>query len=236
MKKIINIVSFMTLALLLTSCGKDNYSEPTSTLTGQIIYQDSVTLKETPIQLRGTGGAVSLQLYQDGYANPGNITIFVDQDGTFRAKLFDGVYKMVTKDKNGPWVNTRDTSIVIVKGNTVFNRKVKPYFILTDDAITLTDSIMDCSCNITAIVPDAVIGSVSMIIGNTKFVDDSNKLQLKTATVTKPGPFSFKLNLNLDNKEKTWASIKASKELYARIAVKAKGADQAVYTKLVKLR
>lgn len=68
--------------------------------------------------MKGTNGGIQLQLYQDGYANHDPITVYATQDGTFSAVLFDGPYKLVTKDKNGPWVNNRDTIYVEVKGKT----------------------------------------------------------------------------------------------------------------------
>ena len=62
MKVISKIISMVLLLVIFTSCGKDNYDAPESTLSGTVTYQG------TALQLRGTGEAVQLQLYQDGYA------------------------------------------------------------------------------------------------------------------------------------------------------------------------
>lgn len=63
--KIKTIFSTLLLGLIVTttSCTKDNYDAPESTLMGRIVY------KGEPLQLRGTSEAIQLQLYQDGYEN-----------------------------------------------------------------------------------------------------------------------------------------------------------------------
>ena len=59
--KIKTIFSTLLLGLIVTttSCTKDNYDAPESTLMGRIVY------KGEPLQLRGTSEAIQLQLYQD---------------------------------------------------------------------------------------------------------------------------------------------------------------------------
>ena len=106
------ILLFVIVVFTATSCGLDNYDAPQSRLHGKITYNGQT------LGLRGTGEAVRLQLYQDGYQLHDNIQVYVDQNGTFEALLFDGEYKLVTRDRNGPWVNTRDTIVVNLKGST----------------------------------------------------------------------------------------------------------------------
>lgn len=151
MKKIGTIFSLLSLSLLAVSCGLDNYDEPESFLEGKITYEGK------QLGLKGTNGGIQLQLYQDGYANHDPITVYATQDGTFSAVLFDGPYKLVTKDKNGPWVNNRDTIYVEVKGKTQCEVKVTPYFTISDENITLDNNIVSGTCNIQQIVQDAKI-------------------------------------------------------------------------------
>ena len=93
----------LLLPVMPSSCGLDNYDAPESLLQGKIVYQGR------PLGLRSTSGAIQLQLYQDGYAKRDPIPVYVNQEGEFSAKLFEGDYKLVTRDGNGPWVNSRDT-------------------------------------------------------------------------------------------------------------------------------
>src|SRR5690625_3831085 len=107
--------NFLTLIFVLLSvgCGLDNFDEPKSLLQGKIVFQNR------QVGLRGTGGAVQLQLYQEGYDLNDHINVYVNQKGEFQALLFDGTYKLITRDKNGPWVNSRDTTFVDVMGNKI---------------------------------------------------------------------------------------------------------------------
>ena len=86
----------LSLSLLAISCGLDNYDEPESFLEGKITY------KGKQLGLKGTNGGNSTTIVSGWYANHDPITVYATQDGTFSAVLFDGPYKLVTKDKNGP--------------------------------------------------------------------------------------------------------------------------------------
>ena len=92
MKIISNIFSVILLLVLFSGCGKDNFDAPESKLVGRVTYQGQA------LNLRGTGEAVQLQLYQDGYEKNDPISVFVGQDGTFSALLFDGEYRLTTRD------------------------------------------------------------------------------------------------------------------------------------------
>ena len=86
MKGIAKIVSAVLCGLFITSCGLDNYDEPQSTLEGRVVYNNQ------PVYVRGTSDAVQLQLYQDGYEKRDPLSVFVSEDGSFSAILFDGQY------------------------------------------------------------------------------------------------------------------------------------------------
>jgi len=229
MKKIVNFISFIALCLMVTGCGTDNYDAPTSTLQGQILYSG------TPLGLRGSGGAIELQLYQDGYEFKNPISVFVNEEGAFKARLFDGQYKMVTKDKNGPWVSTRDTIIVNVKGNTTQNLEVTPFFIISNQAITMSaDSLVTFAGTIEKIETTAVLGSVTLYIGDTQFTDDVNnvtKVVVANSKIT-PYPYTLSETMNLKGDIKVFAS----KHLYGRICVKTTGTTEGIFSKVFKLK
>lgn len=229
MKKIVNFISFIALCLMVTGCGTDNYDAPTSTLQGQILYGG------TPLGLRGSGGAIELQLYQDGYEFKNPISVFVDQEGAFKARLFDGQYKLVTKDRNGPWVNTRDTIIVNVKGNTTQDLEVTPFFIISNEGITMSaDSLVTFAGTIEKIEPSAVLGSVTLYIGDTQFTDDVNNVTKVVVTNSKITTYPYTLSeaMNLKGDKK----VAASKHLFGRICVKTTGTTEGVFSKVFKLK
>lgn len=229
MKKILYFISFIALSLMVTGCGTDNYDEPTSILQGQILYNG------TPIGVRGSGGAIELQLYQDGYELHNFISVFVNQDGTFKARLFDGQYKMVTKDKNGPWVNSRDTIIVDVKGNTTKNLDVTPFFIISNEGITISaDSLVTFAGTLEKIETTAVLGSVTLYIGDTQFTDNVNNVASLAVANSKITTFPYTLSETMNLKGV--AKVVASKHLYGRICVKTTGTTEGVFSKVFKLK
>lgn len=212
------------VAVAFTACGFDNYDEPKSTLQGKITYNGEA------LQLRGTGEAIQLQLYQDGYELRDNIKVYVKQDGTFQATLFDGEYKLVTRNNNGPWVNTRDTTIVNLKGSTDVELKVTPYFTISNENLNLNGSVLNAAFNVNKIVNTAEIDYVLLLVSKTNFVDDVVNLQRKDFGGQQAGALNLSMDLT-GNKE-----FAAAKYLYARVGVRAKGSDQAIYSNVVQLK
>lgn len=224
MKIISNIFSVVLLALVITSCGKDNYDAPGSTLTGKVTYNGEA------INLRGTGEAIQLQLFQDGYAKRDPISVYVGQDGTFEACLFDGEYKLVTRDSNGPWVNSRDTTIVSVKGSTSVELKVTPYFTISGEQISVSGSTLNAAFTINKVTATSSINKVMLILSKTQFADDVNNIFRKDITGVTFGSVSFTADLSGNS------DVVNAKALYGRVAVLTNGADQAIYSTLVRLK
>ena len=223
MKIISNIFSVILLLVLFSGCGKDNFDAPESKLVGRVTYQGQA------LNLRGTGEAVQLQLYQDGYEKNDPISVFVGQDGTFSALLFDGEYRLTTRDGNGPWVNNHESVTVNLKGHTEVNLEVTPYFMISNEQLSVTGSAMNASFMINRIVPDAKISRV-MLLSKTQFADDVNNLYRQDFSDVVPGS----VNLSADISGNT--EIVKAKALYARVGVLANGADQAIYSPVVRLK
>lgn len=223
MKYIIYLVLFFWW---LTGCGLDNYDEPSSTLSGQITYEGE------PVRLRGTGEAVQLQLYQDGYELDAPIPVYVKQDGSFEAELFDGVYKLVTRDQNGPWVNSRDTTLVTLDGETQISLEVTPYFTISDVSLTLEgEARLRGSFTIGRVSPDARVEYAMLLIAKTTFVDDV--VNLERIDISDPAAgSSIQLSLDASGNE----NVVNSKALFARVGVRTVGADQAIYSEVVQVR
>ena len=216
MKILSNIFSLLVLVVLFSGCGKDNYDAPDSRLTGTITYNGEA------LNLRGTGEAIQLQLFQDGYDKHDPISVYVGQDGVFSAMLFDGEYKLVTRDGNGPWVNNRDTMVIKLE--------VTPYFLIKNEQISVSESEMTASFTIEQIVPSATINKVMLILSKTQFVDDVNNVFRQDISDVKSGTVSFTADISGNT------DVSNAKALYARVGVLANGADQAIYSSIVRIR
>lgn len=221
-----NIIKYIPLLLLtlLASCGKDNYDAPESTLTGRIVYNGN------PVQVRGTGEAVRIYLYQDGWQLHNQIEVFVTQDGSFSAKLFNGEYKLVTRDNNGPWVNVRDTTTFTVKGSHSLDLNVTPYFTISDENVSLSGTNLSVSFNINQIVSTAQIEKVYLILSKTQFADEVNNIVRQDVTNIKVGSNTLSADLSGN------AQVAAAQFLYGRIGVKTQGVGEAIWTPVKKLR
>lgn len=224
MKRSIKIILGFSL-LAAAGCGLDNYAEPESKLFGQVTYNGE------PLGLRGTGEAVQLQLYQDGYELRAPIPVFVNQDGSFEATLFDGQYKLVTRDNNGPWVNNRDTTMVNLSGTAEVQLEVMPYFTLSNASVSLSGENVNASFAVNQIVDEAAIDYAMILVSKTSFVDDVSYIARKDLDEVAVGS-GIEASLDLSENE----DFKAGSPLFARVGLRPVGADQAIYSQVVRLR
>ncbi len=224
MKIVTNIFLSVLCVLFASSCGLDNYDEPQSTLEGRVVYNNQ------PICVRGTADAVQVQLYQDGYDKHDPISVYVTQDGSFKAILFDGQYKLITRSGNGPWLNSSDTIVVNVNGYTTCELPVTPYFTLSDEKFSLDGNILKGSALVTKVVPSSSITNALLLISKTAFVDEGTYLAREEINNVSEGTLSMSLDLT-DNEE-----VASAVALYARIGIKPSESDQFVYTPVVQIR
>ena len=144
--------------------------------------------------------------------------------------LFDGEYRLTTRDGNGPWVNNHESVTVNLKGHTEVNLEVTPYFMISNEQLSVTGSAMNASFMINRIVPDAKISRVMLLLSKTQFADDVYNLYRQDFSDVVPGS----VNLSADISGNT--EIVKAKALYARVGVLANGADQAIYSPVVRLK
>lgn len=220
MKALFNLL--LVGAFLLTGCELDNVDPPSSTLSGRVVYQDQ------PVGVRTNG--VQLELWQRGYQLFTKIPVFVDQDGTFSATLFDGNYKLVRLRDSGPWVNSTDSIDVQVKGNTVVDVPVQPYFVVQNASFEKSGNVINATCQVSQAMTGRNIESVTLFLNSTQFVDTNNNLIGQTnktgtalANLSQPLAFSFTLPANVRN------------FCYARIGVKTQGVVELFYSPVQKI-
>ncbi len=218
------LIILLLSVFAFTACGLDNYDTPQSELHGKITYNGQT------LGLRGTGEAIQLQLYQDGYELRDHIPVYVGQDGTFKALLFDGEYKLVTRNQNGPWVNSRDTTVINLKGSSTIDIEVTPYFTISNANITLSGNQLNGTFTVNKVVQTANIDYAMLLVSKTNFVDDVSYIARQDFDNPEAGALNLSMDLS-DNQE--FAKAKA---LYARVGVRTSGADQAIYSEVVKLK
>ncbi|WP_353131213.1 DUF3823 domain-containing protein [Parapedobacter pyrenivorans] len=224
MRKYVNML-LLPAIVAVSSCGLDNYDAPESKLQGRVVYNGE------PVGVRGTGEAIQLQLYQDGYELRNPIPVYVGQDGTFEAKLFDGEYKLVTRDNNGPWVNDRDTTVINVKGTANVDIEVTPFFALSNVQLSLSGNNVNASFQIDEVAGGRAIDYVMVLVSKTSYVDDvSYTARVDIRDIAAGSTIAETLDLTNN------ADFKAGKPLFARVGLRPAGKDQAIYSQVVRLR
>ncbi len=130
--KTIKSCLILLIVVATTSCEFDNFEEPKSTLSGRIVYNNEA------LGLRSNG--VELELWQRGYDLFQKIPVYVAQDGTFSAVVFDGDYKMTLVRGNGPWMDQTDSIDVQVRGSQMIDVEVQPYYAINNPSFTISGS------------------------------------------------------------------------------------------------
>ena len=167
--KILFIVA--CVCFLLASCEYDNYDAPSAKLSGRVLYNDA------PVGVRTNG--TQLEPRQDGYELYTKIPVYIAQDGTFSASLFNGQYKLV-RLSGAPWEDQpMDTIRIEVKGNTVVDVPVKPYFIIKNESYQKgTGNAITVKFTIEKVVESAEVKSVNFYLGE-GILTDHNKTEYK---------------------------------------------------------
>lgn len=218
------ILSFIAISclLILTSCGYDNYDEPKSIFSGKVVYEGETIGVRT--------NAVRLALFQDGYAFKSEIPAHIAQDGSFSVSLFNGEYKLV-RVGGAPWeAPQNDTILIRVKGNTVQDIPVTPYFTINNASFQKSGNKVVAKFTIKKIVEDAEITSVSLYLGKSILTDNNRN----------EGNISLDLS-NLSLNQEITAEISVPDGLakadyvFARVGVQSNKANEFCYTQVEKV-
>lgn len=217
----------------LLSCKKDNFDEPASLLTGKLVYQgQSLGLERDQ---------VPFELYQFGFGKVGPIGASFTQEGSYSALLFDGEYKLIVPNGQGPfiWKKTAagapDTVNISLKGSQTLDLEVTPYYMIRTPQITGSAGKVNATFKADKIVTGANgkdIESVALYINRTQFVSQSgeDRVALTTLTgsaITDPNNISLQVTVPTLTPVQTY--------VFARVGIKIRDVEDRIYSPVVKL-
>ncbi|WP_353721803.1 DUF3823 domain-containing protein [Dyadobacter sp. 676] len=231
MKIRFHIMPLVAMIAFLAACQKDNYTEPKSTLSGQIVY------KGEPIGVEE--GQVRLQLWQPGFGKLAAIDAPIAQDGSYSAVLFDGNYKLVFPKNRGPFktiakdATAKDTLFVSVSGNQKLDVEVMPYYMIRTPQFSGGESKVNVSLKLEKILTGTEgkdIERVSLYVNKTDFVARATNV----AVTDMPGA-DIK-DLNAINLTTTVPALSpAQNYVFARVGVKIKDVEDMVFSPVQKV-
>ena len=210
---------------LFAGCEKDNYDPPTSQLEGRVVYNGE------PIGLMN--GQVELELWQpnSGYELFTKIPVMVDQDGSYSAVLFDGDYKLVQRRGDGPWVENTDSIDVQVRGNTIMDLEVMPYYTIAAKEYTRSDNLIRGYFDVAKVAGDREIEDVTLYFGKNMILDQVNNVASAKVSGSKI-KFNEPNTLNIDIAA---AGLADRDYIFARGSAKIAGLEDRIYTPVVKI-
>jgi hypothetical protein len=215
--KILFVVAILTTAL--GSCKKDNKSAPSATISGRIVYNNQV------LGVRSNG--VQLELWQYGYQLFSKIPVYVNQDGTFSAKVFNGNYKLTLLRGNGPWADKTDSINVAVNGQVNVDVPVDPYFIITNETFQRTGNTITATFKVQQVNTSKALELVRLYIGQTTITDQNNN----AANAQKAAAAIPDLSQPVTVTATIPASLASKNYVFVRVGVKAVGVGELLYSK-----
>jgi hypothetical protein len=156
---------------VMFSCKKDNYEPPKSKLFGKIVYQGEAIGVET--------NQVPYELYQYGFGKVGGIGSSFSQEGAYSALLFDGQYRLIVPNGQGPfkWNQTSsgapDSVLINLNGSQELDLEVTPYYMIRTPQISAGGGKITANFKIEKIITDASgkdVDDVVLYINKTQFV------------------------------------------------------------------
>ena len=215
----IKILSAILFALVVSAgCTKDNFKKPTSIITGRVTYQGQ------PVGVRSNG--VQLEIWQRGYQLFSKVAVYVAQDGTFSAEMFDGNYLITRLKGNGPWADNTDTVRVQLNGTANIDVPVDPYFVIKNEAFVKNGTAVNATLNLTRVNTTKALELVRLYIGQTMITDQNGNNgtvdKLAAAITDLSQPVTMSINIP--------TALAAKEFVYVRVGVKTAGVAELLYS------
>jgi Protein of unknown function (DUF3823) N-terminal domain/Domain of unknown function (DUF3823_C) len=227
MRSTTSVLAPLAVAGLLVGCGDitslDNYAAPSSMLTGHVVYQGQ------PVGVRN--GAVQLQLWQPEFELNTSIPVYIAQDGSFSATLFDGSYEVNLLD-GGPWVDNSTRMPLQINGDTNLDLQVVPYYTVEGESISNVSDVIQATFNIGQVTTSAGIQRVGLYVGVTTLVDrNNNTVRVETTSGINPNaPVSLSVALPGDIRLTPGPDPRT--KVYARVGIQAAGKTELIYSQV----
>jgi hypothetical protein len=221
------------LVCAAAACSKDNYKAPASILKGRLMYKgDSIGVERNQ---------VPLQLYQYGFGKVGAINGNFSQEGLYSFSLFDGDYKLIIPNGQGPFLWKKlangdpDSLSVTLKGDQTLDLEVTPYYMLRGAAFTGGGGAVTANFSVVKVIDDPAVAKdverVTLYINKTQFVSDADnigKTDLAGADITDPDHVS--LNVTVPD------TYPAQNYVYARVGLKIAGVEDMIFSSVTKVQ
>jgi len=219
------------IVISFTACKKDNFEAPASTLSGKFHYKGEAIQVEYD--------RVPLQLFQYGFGKVGAIEFRLAPDGTYAALLFDGQYKFVVPNGQGPFkwpqatAGKPDSIAVTVAGSQTLDFEVTPYYMVRTPLFSIAAGAVTGSCKLEKIVVDATgkdIEQVTLYINKTQFVSGEYNIasvSIAGSAITDPNSINLKVTIP--------SIIPTQNYVFARIGLKIAGIEDRVFSPVQKL-
>ncbi|MEO8110467.1 MAG: DUF3823 domain-containing protein [Ginsengibacter sp.] len=235
MKHLFRYGFILTLLITVFSCKKDNYSAPGTFLTGALLYNgDSIYVERNQ---------VTYQIYQYGFGSVGPIGGSFAQDGTFSQVLFNGDYKFIISNGQGPflWKQTSsgapDSLAISLKGNQNIDLQVTPYYIVRNAQFTYTGSDTSITATFKAdkIITDPAMAKdierVSIYVNKTQFVSGGDNVALNNmpgGAITDPNSITLKVNMG----GAVRSFVPSQNYVFVRVGIKIVGVEDMIFSPL----
>jgi hypothetical protein len=201
-------------------------------LTGHLLYNSDTIQVER--------NQVPFQIYQYGFGKVAPITTTFAQDGSYSQVLFNGDYKLLIPNGQGPfmWKRTQagdaDTVNITLKGNQIVDLQVTPYYMIRNASISINGGIATATCKVEKIITDANakdVERVSLYVNRTQFVSNNDNIaKADSAASAFPDWNNVSLSVAVP------AIVNPSQNYaYARIGVKIVGLEDMIFSPLVKI-
>ena len=213
---------FASLIIFLSACEKDNLKEPESILSG------NVTFRGQPIGVRSD--RVQFEIWQRGFDFFTKIPLNIAQDGSFKATLHDGDYKLVRLPNAGPWINNTDTINVSLKGSASVDIPVEPYFVIKNASFTRNGTNVSATFTVEKNgTHTRTLEATKLFLGRYYILDLGNNAANKDATGLVLGQ-SVTVTLAIPT------AIANDDFIFARVGIKTRDIGEYLYTASQKLQ
>ena len=231
MKRQLQYILLLACGAACFSCKKDNLKEPSSTLSGRLVYKGEGFGVEKD--------QVPFQLYQYGFGKVAPIAQTFAQDGTYSSVLFDGQYKLIVPNGQGPflWKQTAagnpDTVTINLNGSQTLDLEVTPYYMIRNPQITVSGGKVNATFKVEQIITGAAgkaIENVTLYINRTQFVSGGNNIAtagMSGTAITDPNNITLSVTIPTITPTQNY--------VYARIGLKIAGVEDRIFSPLVQL-